>query len=343
MRGASLGEIEGYAPAVAGGRAFYVVPGGLRAVDVETGATTWQQTIQEGPRTLPLVVGDLVLVRAGDDTLVGYDAASGTERLRSTTRITDSVSYNQIDVAGLAARGDRLVAAFPGKLIAYGPGADAPGLDPDPFRAPAAVNLRFTAPRGRLERVFGRGGVLVQGSYSRGEGVVAPGALVELQEDAWPFDEDWRTIESVEPSSSMTFRPAHPDRNARYRLRYAGVDPPALTDPLRAWVDLAIRVRYRYLSRTRLRAQIRLRGPEDALRRRTRFHFYFFRKSRNRATRIRTVRLHRRGRALVARTVMRVPLNFGRRDYVFPCYRERRPDPWGKPVDGLRFCGRKRL
>ncbi len=342
--GRLLGAFTGEMPAVAGGRMFNAVQTiALRAADAETGATLWERRFEDGVRTLPLVVGDVVYVRAGDDALVGYDAASGAERFRSTTRVTARSSLGMYLAPGLAARGDLLVAPFTGKLIGYGPGPDAPGVDPDPFRAPESVTLRFTSPRGKTSRVFGGTGVFLGAELLRRE-QAADDSPVELQEDLWPFDDEWRTIQTSRASyDDIEFGSVKPDRNARYRLRYGGVDPAALTDPLTVWTDLAVRVRYRYLSRTRLRAIVTLRGPRDALARRTRFHFYFFRKRTGRSRRIKTITLRRRGNVLTRRTVMRVPLAFGRRDYVFPCYREAFPDAWGKPIDGLRLCGRRRI
>jgi outer membrane protein assembly factor BamB len=354
--GAELGEWQGARPAVAGGRTVAASQGTLTARDLD-GRLVWKATapqIESYERlpgeflTRPLIVGGVVYVQVSGMVLAGYSLATGALVWSSSTRAPllrrDGESFRPKD--GLAARGDRLVVQFADRLMAYGPGADAPGVDPDAWRDPSAVILTLGTPRHPTSLketsliTFGDSVVM---RYEEGRKVGRDFTrAVHLETDAFPFG-DWEAARPLGPQDSTLIR-VKPERNTRYRLRHDGVTPAKYTELREVKVNLGFDVKYRYLSRTRLRARARLTGPADALSgERMDVPFYFFRKSTGWATRLKSVKLRRTRTGATATTVLRVPRRFGKKDYVFACLRERRDDGFGVFEDYMAACGRKRV
>lgn len=330
-------------PVVAGNTIVTVDRENLVARDLE-GRGLWQVVLRSrfGDRrfaTQPLVVGSAVYVRVDDERLSGYDLATGREVFRSFSRSSEDESSDFPAAGlGLAAGGDRLVVPFPDKLVAYGPGADTAGVDLDPWRRRSAVSVSLSR---RKPVDFGDRTTLRAG-YKRTVGGEPSDSELLVEADPFPFDGRWQTAGNVRNGFDGYEATVRPERNTRYRIRYTGVDPDALSRPRTLLVDLPFRVKYRYLSRTRLRARPQLTAPAEVVRRGRKVAFYFFRRAERRSTLLDVVRL-RRGDKTEARgeTVLKVPRSFGRKDVVFGCVIERRDDGFGEFGPRQRSCGNR--
>lgn len=307
-------------------------PGTLTARDGE-GRTVWEiGGTSLAFSSLPLIVGETVFIRTGDDRLRGYDFATGAETFSSSSRVDDSYGYGYGSTSGqsegLAAAGDMLFVPYRGKLVAYGPGADTPGVDPDPWTMPSAVRLSLAKPVPN-EVPAGRRTHLTA-TYTRQVGEDPDGATVRLEADPFPFDGQWTDAGKIDLTYGRNVRP---ERNTRYRARYDGVIPAKVTRPRTVYAKLGFRVAYTFLSRTRLRAHPVLRGPADGVRGR-KVAFYFYRRAANRSRRLRVVRV---GRTVV----LPFPASAGRRDYVFGCVIERHDDGFGRYKRSYARCGNR--
>jgi hypothetical protein len=250
--------------------------------------------------------------------------------------------------SGLGAGGGMLVVPAGRFLVAYGPGGatpapcggassgGAPGTSAPGPSAPTGPSLSLVPAdpdilAGRVATLRGR----LSGTVAS-----AAGVRVTLQADPWPFDGRWQTVGHPVTAADGTFSSRRrPGRNTRYRALGSGLSSP----PATVYAELKARITRHVLSPTRFRESVTISGPRSVRLSARRLAFYIAR-SGSRTARLRAMRPLRRVRA--GRYAAAATLRFlvpRRRTVVLACYRERRPDPWGRrsPIDPV--CGRSRL
>jgi outer membrane protein assembly factor BamB len=342
------------AVAFADGTAYAPWQGGILAADAATWAVRWHDTGDPATGVLtdpPLLSGGHAYVgsTAGyvaalrrSDGAVAWCAGTAGNPVAGTTGNVDRPD------SGLGAGGGMLLVPAGGDLVAYGPGGVAPlacgsggtgsGSGGGGASGAAPLGPTLTLRAGRTNVLAGRS-VRLHGALAR-TAASPVGAGVTVQADPWPFDGHWqsakRAVTGAGGRYSVRVRPL---RNTRYRALAAGLVSGTPT----VWADVGARVTRRRLAGRRFRETVLLTGPRSVRLRARRVHFYVVRAGRRVARHRAQARLRRvrPGRWTSAATLRY--LRPARQTVVFACYRERTPDPWGRPSPLDPVCGRKRL
>jgi hypothetical protein len=236
----------------------------------------------------------------------------------------------------MAAAGNSLVVSWDGRVTAYAPGADTPGVD-DPDK-PSGAGVTLTLTPSDKQTVFGRPVVLTGKMESLNSGLSGP---VEIQADPWPYG-SWDHLKTVHASYGDFTTRVRPDRNTRYRAVHTGTYPTLESAPREVFSDFAEHFTIRALSRRSVRVRISVAGPPDLRLAGRRIFVYHYRRGARTALRIGAPRLRRQGGGAHVKAVLRTP-SLRQSDLFFTCLRERRNDGFGKPNKALRRCGRRRL
>jgi outer membrane protein assembly factor BamB len=328
------------APAIAGDSGYYVAQKELFARGEPSGVVRWHYPTQEDSGFVlpPLVVGGFVYDVTADAKLLAIARGSGQKAWESTLRPGGySYSANAAAWPGMAAAGNTLVVAWDGRVTAYTPGPDAPGVD-DPDK-PSGAGESLTLTPSRKLTAFGHPVELTGKMEGPNGGLSGP---VEIQADPWPYGA-WEHRKTVYSDTFGEFRTkVRPDRNTRYRAVHSETYP-ALVSPVRqVYSDFFEHFTVRALGRRSVRVGITVRGPRDLRLAGRRIYVYHYRRHASFARRIGALRLHRHGRGAGTRAVLHTP-PLRRTDLFFTCLRERHDDGFGKPNKALARCGRRRL
>ena len=356
--GAQVGsaDFQG-APAFADGTAYVPWAGGILAVDARSWVGRWTSSIGGLSAEAPLVSAGHVYAGSDEGYVVALRRSDGVaDWCASTAGEPVGTGTGNVDRpdSGLGAGGGRLLVPAGRFLVAYGPGGAAPaqcGTLPPPGTvspgggSPAPAGSGSSVPSGpslsllpaRRQVLAGRR--LRLGGQLTGAPAIA-GQAVTVEADAWPFDGRWRhrgvAATGADGSWSLTVRPG---RNTRYRALAAGLTSAEAT----VHADLLARFRRRPLGGGRFRETFVVQGPRSVRLTAKRAHFYLMRKGTRRARRARSVPLRRVRAGVYAATATLRFLGSRRRTVVLACYRERTPDPWGRPLAADRLCGARRL
>lgn len=325
-------------PALSGGVAFFKSAHDVFARTEQTGLVKWRHPLEQDRLALPPLVaaGYVYAVDPGDNLMA---LATGTGQVAWERRLEVSDLFLDEEKSrwpGMAAAGDTLVVASHGRVTAFAPGADTPGVD-DPDK-PSGVGLELSLAFKPKSTVFGRA-VQLEGRFT-GRGGGSDGK-VELQADPWPYG-TWENRRKVESFGGFIRTTVRPDRNTRYRLVLDSTAPPVVSPTRQVFTNFFEHFTVRGRSRRSVSVRITLRGPRDLKLAGRRIFVYHYRRHARSAVRIGALRLRRRGRAAFARGALHTP-PLRSSDLFFTCLREPRDDGFGKPARALRFCGRRRL
>ena len=353
--GAQVGsaDFQG-APAFADGTAYVPWAGGLRAVDARSWAGGWTSSVGGLEGEAPLVSAGHVYAGSEDGFVVALRRSDGVaDWCASTAGEPVGTGTGNVDRpdSGIGAGGGRLLVPAGRFLVAYGPGGAPPapcGTLPAPGTAAgggssaggssvASAGPSLTLLPARRQVIAGRR--LSLGGRLADTPAVA-GQAVAVEADAWPFDGRWRRRGTAttrgDGSWSLTVRPG---RNTRYRALAAGLTSAEAT----VYAELLARFRRHLLGGGRFRETLIIRGPRSIRVAARRAHFYLARKGTQRARRARSVPLRRVRPGMYTASARLRFLGSRKRTVVLACYRERTPDPWGRPRAADRACGARRL
>jgi outer membrane protein assembly factor BamB len=324
-------------PAIAGDSGYHVSEKELFARAEPGGTVRWHYPYEEGFGAPPLVVGGYVYAVTGDAKLVAIARDSGQKAWEGVLR-PGGYSYSSSggEWPGMAASGSSLVVSWDGRVTAFAPGADTPGVD-DPDK-PSGAGAKLTVKLAPKQTIFGRPVVLTGTMEGPNGGLYGK---VDIQADPWPYG-SWHHLKTVDVSSGDFTTKVSPDRNTRYRAVHTGTYPTLESPPRQVFADYRERFRVRALSARRVRVTIDMIGAPDLKLAGRRIHVYHYRRKAPTARLIGSPKLHRRGPGARARAVLRTP-SLRRSDVFFTCLRERRDDGFGKPNTALRKCGRRRI
>jgi len=345
------------APAFADGTAYVPWASGLLAVDAGTWAGHWASRAGGLEAEAPLVSAGHVYAGSEDGFVLALRRSDGVaDWCASTAGEPVGTGTGNVDRpdSGLGAGGGRLLVPAGRFLVAYGPGAAAP--------APCGGVPPSGAPGGGGGGTGAGGGGAVATSPSltllpAHEDVVAghrvrlrgrlagtpaspAGQRVVVEADAWPFDGRWRRQGEATTAADGTWSlVARPGRNTRYRASSASLTSGEAT----VYAELAARFHRRALAGRRFLESLVISGPRSVRLRARRAHFYLARTGARRAAHARSVPLRRVRRGVYRASAVLRFLRPARQTVVIACYRERTPDPWGRPLATDRRCGSRRL
>jgi outer membrane protein assembly factor BamB len=115
-------------PSFDGSTGFYLTGSTLRAVDLVTGAVKWSFTGDGGLQSGPIVASGYVYVASNSGNVYAVGEADGvTAWTRSAGEAVPKTNEYGGDIWGLALAGGMLVVPTQGRLVAFGPQAQAPG------------------------------------------------------------------------------------------------------------------------------------------------------------------------------------------------------------------------
>ncbi|MEA2311906.1 MAG: hypothetical protein QOE28_1874 [Solirubrobacteraceae bacterium] len=345
--GAQVGTIrfEG-APSFADGTAYLRLDGGLSAVDAVSWATRWH-TAASVDGEPPLIAGSAVYAGVASGAVVAFDRAGGAPVWCASTNGSPIGTANgNVDHpdSGLGAGAGVLVVPADRYLIAYGKGGAAPApcsasvlTAPPGTGAPSPGPGLTLVPR-RTDTIAGRR-LRLTGRLTR-PAASASAQPVRIEADGWPFDGRWRpraTATTAADGTWVTY--VRPGRNTRYRAVSGDLTSPEVA----VYADLLVAFARKRLGGGRFRETLYLAGPKTTARPAKRIHFYVVRAGGRvahlkRSPRLRTVR---RG-IFRARATLRF-LRPRSATVVLACYRERRPDPYGRAAALDPLCGNRRL
>jgi hypothetical protein len=303
----------------------------------QSGLVQWRYANDDGPALPPLIAGGHVYFVTGRGMVVALAADSGRAVWERALQLQNLYSIDSKSAwPGMAAAGDTLVVSTNGRVTAFAPGPDTPGVD-DPDK-PSGAGAKVTLSASRKLTVFGRS-VELSGKLEGPDGGFS--GAVEIQADPWPYGgfEHLKTVHSTYGDFRTTVRP---DRNTLYRAVHTGTAPELQSATREVFSDFFEHFTVRGRGRRSVLIQISVAGPPDLKLAGRRIHVYHYRRRARTALRIGTLRLRRHGRGASARAVLRTP-SLRASDLFFTCIRERRDDGFGRPNRALRRCGRRRL
>jgi outer membrane protein assembly factor BamB len=324
-------------PAITGDSGYYVRDKELFARAEPGGTVRWRYPVEAGVVLPPLVVGTFVYAVTGDAKLVAIARSSGAKAWEGELR-PGGYYYSSSSGAwpGMAAGGGSLVVAWDGRVTAYSPGPDAPGVDdPDkPSGAGIALSIKLAPKR----TAFGHPVLLTGTMRGSNGGLSGP---VEIQADPWPYG-SWEHLKTVHSDYGDFTTKVRPDRNTRYRAVHTGTNPALQSATREVFSDFFEHFTVRALSTQSVRIRIRVAGPPDLRLAGRRIYVYHFHRRAPFSRRIGVLRLRRHGSGARAAGRLHTP-RLRRDDLFFTCIRERHDDGFGRWDTSLRRCGRRRL
>ena len=335
--------------AVAEGLAFLRQQGAVQARNQSSGVVTWTASPATQLRGSVLAVRDAVWVTTGSGELVALRRGDGGEMFR-TTLVQHSLTSADHDTvaafahAGMAADDSGLVVPYVNRLVALGPGGDAPGVD-DPDKIPAGQTSLSAVMKPR-DFAFGSkvkvtGQLTTSGSSSSSGSDV--GHRLELQADPYPYDGAWQAVDTTTTAPSREYLLDHrPDRNTRYRVVDTSTAPAVVSKSFQAYVYP--RLRWSLGGRfPQLRISAAIGAPEYLPLNGKRLYVYRARSRRGTYRRIGSIKIKRvRGTSYRARRTIRVP-SPRRTDYFSICFRIPDTRVLTRGRGRADPCGRSRL
>jgi hypothetical protein len=336
--------------ALAGDLAFLRHASSVQARNHTSGVIAWSASPAAQLRGSLLAVRDAVWTTTADGELVALRRSDGGELFRTPLLTAQARETTTGEVraphSGMAADADGLVVPYGDRLVALGPGPDAPGIDdPDKIAGDRTQLTAAMQPRdfdfGAKVRVTGR----VTTALSPGQASSSEPHQLELQADAWPYDGVWAAVDSTQSSGGGYSLDHRPDRNTRYRVVDISTAPTVVSQEIQAWVYPRYRLRlgWRGVGRVRVAASV---GVPDYLKLNgKRMYVYRLRSRRARtADRIGSIKLKRsRGTTYRAAATIRVPRHRARTDYFLICIKL----PDGRQLTRINRakdpCGGRRL
>jgi outer membrane protein assembly factor BamB len=335
--GAVAGTAGAGTPAFADGAAYFsALTGGVFAVNAENWGPRWAAAVGANGDA-PLLSANHLYVGSEDGYVAALSRTDGVVRWCAATGQPVVGSTGNVDRpdSGLGAGDGFLVVPAGGSLIAYGPGGVAP---------PVCANIAVTPPPPALaidttEREVVQGRATEIGGTLSGTLVLA-GVAIAVQRDVWPFDGRWLPETTAKTGADGTFRfSVRPRRNTRYRAVAVGLTSGEAT----VYANLAATLRRSSPRGPSFRSTLTLRAPRGARLGARRASLYVLRAGTRTARRVASPRLRRvRSGVFTAAATLRY-LRPKRATVVIACYRERRPDAWGKPLPIDTACGARTL
>jgi outer membrane protein assembly factor BamB len=331
--------IDSYAagspPSLAKGVGYFIGEGGLFARSEQSGIVQWRHATDQGIATPLLVAGGYVYALDGHGKLVALAAGSGQAVWDRALQLGLPVD-EKAKWPGMAAAGDTLVVSAMGRVTAFSPGPDTPGVD-DPDK-PSGAGAKLTLTASRKLTFFG-GSVVLSGKLEGPNGGFS--GAIEIQADPWPYGsfEHLKTVHST--YGDFTTR-VKPDRNTLYRAVHTGTNPGLQSATREVFSDFFEHFTVRGRGRRSVLVQIAVAGPPDLKLAGRLIFVYHYRRGARTAVRIGTRRLRRQGTGAHVKAVLRTP-PLRPSDIFFTCLHEPRDDGFGRPAKILRRCGRRRL
>ncbi|HEX8744581.1 MAG TPA: PQQ-binding-like beta-propeller repeat protein [Thermoleophilaceae bacterium] len=239
---------------------------------------------------------------------------------------------------GMAADGDGLIVPGHDRVVALGPGGDAPGvLDPDKEPGGTTSMTAQVAPR---DLGFGRK-VLVSGEVRRAQDSYVSDQI-ELQADPYPYGV-WERVAGA-AARDGSFQLSHvPDRNTRYRVVDTSTAPAVESKTFQVYVYPRFRVRLGYRGRTRVLVSTTIDAPDFLNLGKQRLYVYRLRTRRSVGTRIASIPIKRgKGTRYRAARTIRVPAARPS-DYFYVCVKLKDTRQLTR-LNGRKWgCGRSRF
>lgn len=337
-------------PAFAGNLAYFRGESQVQARRIDTGTIAWTYSPPGGTYSSPTLAGSLLFVNGvvytvtGDQQLIGLDAATGATRgkwglagLAASSSSGSSSYYDQLH--GMAADSTGLVVPTGSRVVALGPGGDAPHVD-DVDKHPAS-GTKMSAHL-RRKYVYYPGNAHISGAVSHtGTGTYDLNDRLELQASTYPY-EVWRTVDSTEVDQGNYSFSNRPDRNTRYRVVDIDTAPAVVSKVMRVTLFIGGGSRYVQAGRNRIRATTRVKAPPWLKVDKGPLFYYRLRSRKARwAYRVARAKLHRTGAGRYrARATFRAP-HLRRTDLFYACTHVRAWHEIGR-FKHKDTCGRKR-
>lgn len=267
---ATTGQIVGSfpvgpAPVIAGDLAIVVNDGIVRTQNARTGAPGWTWAPEDGSKVTaaPIAAGGVVFAGTSSGGLVALDLQSGRPvwagALGAEVSAPDEHNVSS-PVAGLAAGEGLLVVPSGTRLVALAGGAAAGGGGPaQPQAAPSDTKLTLSIKRRSL--VLGQRTSLA-GRLTRA-GKPVRRARVQIQADAYPYDDNWKPLGSLRTDRRGRFAGRlQTDRNTRVRA-VAPATPGVSSRAVTIFTDLYAEMRWRIRRSGSMRVKVLIIGPRD--------------------------------------------------------------------------------
>jgi outer membrane protein assembly factor BamB len=334
------------APAFSNGVGLFMAGGTLAAERTADRTPLWSFSGDRSLVSAPFVVGSTVYEGSSTGAFFALDRDTGavlwSDCLPGPVAPPDEQNVSQ-PMTGLGAGGGVLVVPAGPALVAYEsrPGAPSyvcsapgPSQPASPTSTPGTTPAAGGAPQSGAVTLAAARADIRFGQVTTLKGKAAPGVQVTLQSDAFPLGSfSVRKSTTAAPDGSFSFR-VRPDRNTAFKAVAGGAESSGVI----VYVDVGGSVLHGLLRSGRMRVRATVLGPRDLPYRRRALQFYVVSRSGKTATRIGARRL--RGTAgKFSATVTTVK----RARHYAVCLRERKPDPWGRPLAVDRRCGARRL
>ena len=332
--------------ALAGEHAYLRGANNVQARSQSSGVIAWSASPGQQLGGSALAVRDAVWVTTAQGALVALRRSDGGEMFRTqlTTQQPDGQLYDGTTPSahlGMAADERGLLVPYESRLVALGPGGDAPGID-DPDKIPGGTTT-LTASMKPADYEFGKS-VRVEGQVTDGDGSRLGGHEVELQADPYPYGV-WEAAARANSDQYSGFSLTHrPDRNTRYRVVDTSTAPAVESKTFQAWVFPKVRLRLGYRGTGRVYVASTMSVPDYLNLNGKPLYVYRLRSRNAVGTRIGSIKIKRaKGNNYVAKRTLRVPSHRPRTDYFFICFKL--PDTRQLTrLNGRKFgCGRSRF
>ena len=243
--------------------------------------------------------GDVVALRRGDGGEVFRTSIGGLAPLDSSSSSSSSVRVHN----GMAADADGLIVPGAERLVALGPGDDAPGvLDPD--KEPGATTT-MTADVKPRDVEFTRKAVISGTVRRSGDSSVQD--QLELQADPYPYGV-WERVGGA-PVRSGSFQFSHqPDRNTRYRVVDISTAPAVISREFQVYAYPRIRLKLGFRGARRTYFNSTIDAPDFLNLAKQRLYVYALRSRRSVGVRVGSIPIKRvKGTRYRAARTLRTP------------------------------------
>lgn len=278
--------------------------------------------------------GDVVALRRGDGGEVFRTSIGGLGPLDSSSSSSSGVRVHN----GMAADADGLIVPGAERLVALGPGDDAPGvLDPDKEPGAATTMTADVKPRDVL---FTRKAVISGAVRRSGDSDVRD--QLELQADPYPYGV-WERVGGG-PARNGSFQFSHqPDRNTRYRVVDISTAPAVISGTFQVYAYPRFTLRLGYRGTRRIFVSSTIDAPDYLSLSKQRLYVYRLRTKRSVGTRIGSIPIKRvKGTRYRARRTVGVPSGRAS-DYFYICIKLRDTRQLTR-LNGRKWgCGRSRF
>jgi outer membrane protein assembly factor BamB len=343
---------SGPTPVIAGSTALYVSDGKLIAQDATNGQPRWSWTPEDGSTVTaaPIAANGVAFAGTSSGALVALDLQTGkpTWRTGLPAPVPFPDEHNASSpVAGLGAGEGLLIVPSGTALVAFAgaggsssppAGSQTPGADGP--QAAADARLTFSARHRNL--VIGKGTAFTGRLTSKGKPVAK--ALLQVQVDPFPFDDQWKSIGYVRTGKRGRYAGRlATDRNTRVRVVVKAV-PVIASAPVTVYTSLLGELVYKVRPKTgAARLKLAVGGPRDWKPADPRAFVYRLAGRGKALELLATIPLSQKKRGIMAGTgTGKLPPGTRKPRLAF-CLPEPADDGFGKPTPADKLCGQPEI